>query len=900
MSVFHKLLLGFIGTSLVIILIMGSVYYYYTKERVNTYVTSEISIGLKNAVSFFESNYTNPVKSDLTLLESSPSFDNLFTVPKEEVAFVRFDIEKMFHRLSIAKEGVYRDIAFFDAHGQEKIALKNKSRVRNFSSISQYGQGSSYDQGKVLLFNRLINSPPGTVLFEGPFKGSDNIQIFLAGISKREPEIAGFGGIIMLSCDLTNFITYLSNVKVLDRQIAWLLTDNGDILLAPPHREELVDPRPYLAQENHPRRDTTDIHFHESFMHCYGCLLDSSRQNSLIILFSVPQDVFSELMHGVLLRGLIVILLVLCFSLLISYVLAKQFVRPIIELSHASNLLSKGDFDVNINKDSGGEIGELSRNFYRMAKELHQSIQIRDHEIINRKQAEQESLQAKMQWERSFNAITDIISIQDKNMKILRMNKAGINFFKLQQSEIIGRKCYDVFADRSELCVGCSELQMIHDGSNQSQIIVHENLGKTFHVSVSPILDAENNLEYIVHVAKDITDQKKLEEELFQAHKMEAIGTLAGGIAHDFNNILSAILGFSELAKQELPEGSRAGDDIDQVIKSSKRAADLVQHILTFSRKSDQHLEPVLPHLIIKEALKMLRSSLPTTINIVEDLDAECGEIMADPTSIHQIVVNLCTNSLHAMEKEKGVLSVSLQRKEISAEEITGEPDVSPGPFVVLEVKDTGQGMNQATIERIFDPYFTTKEVGKGTGLGLAVIHGIVQDSHGFIRVKSEPGQGTAFYVHLPVLQQEMSTKGETKTAELLPAGTERILVVDDESMIVNINKTVLENLGYKVTATTESVDALEKIRADPDQFDLVITDQTMPGLTGAELAQEILKITPDMPIILCTGYSSVLLEGDALAIGIKKYARKPLDRTTLAEIVRQVLDETIKVAQHT
>ncbi len=390
----------------------------------------------------------------------------------------------------------------------------------------------------------------------------------------------------------------------------------------------------------------------------------------------------------------------------------------------------------------------------------------------------------------------------------------------------------------------------------------------------------------------DITEQKRLEEELFQAHKMEAIGTLAGGIAHDFNNILSAIIGFSELAKDDIPADSNAINDIDKVIISSRRAADLVQQILTFSRKSDQRLEPMALHLIIKESLKMLRSTFPTTINIVEDIDTECGKIMADPTSIHQIIVNLCTNSLHAMENEKGVLRVNLQRKEISAEEITGESGVSPGPFIVLEVSDTGNGIDQATIERIFEPYFTTKEVGKGTGLGLAVIHGIIYDYHGFIRVKSEPGQGTTFYVHIPALQQEISTTHETEPTEPLPTGTERILVVDDENMIVDMNKTVLERLGYKVSATTESLDALEKIRTDPDQFDLIITDQTMPNLTGAELAQKIMKIKPNMPIILCTGYSSVLTEEYALAIGIKKYARKPVNRTMLAQLVRQVLDK--------
>ena len=400
-------------------------------------------------------------------------------------------------------------------------------------------------------------------------------------------------------------------------------------------------------------------------------------------------------------------------------------------------------------------------------------------------------------------------------------------------------------------------------------------------------------------VFTDITKQKqlnkKLEEQeliLQKAHKMEAIGTLAGGIAHDFNNILSAIIGFSELAKDDIPADSNAADDIDQVIIASRRAADLVQQILTFSRKSDHCLELLAPHLIIKEALKMLRSSLPVTIDILEDIDIESGTIMADPTNIHQIIVNLCTNSLHAMEKEKGTLSVSLHQKEVSAKEIMGEQDIAPGSFIVLEVSDTGSGMDKTTLERIFDPYFTTKEVGKGTGLGLAVIHGIIHDYRGFIRVKSELGKGTSFYVYFPVSQQKTPATAGIEPVESLPSGTERILIVDDESMIININRTVLDRLGYKVSVTTDSLDALDIIRTDPDRFDLIVTDQTMANMTGAELAQEILKINHNMPIILCTGYSSVLSQEEALELGIKKYMTKPVNRKTLAKVVRQVLDQ--------
>jgi signal transduction histidine kinase/CheY-like chemotaxis protein len=420
-----------------------------------------------------------------------------------------------------------------------------------------------------------------------------------------------------------------------------------------------------------------------------------------------------------------------------------------------------------------------------------------------------------------------------------------------------------------------------------------KNVTSNIDYSDGEIGDLAESFDSMVKIIRQREEEKNnLETQLQHAHKMEAVGTLAGGIAHDFNNILSAIIGFAEMAKDDIPADSNAIKDIDQVIKASTRAADLVQHILTFSRMSGHSLEPLEPHLIIKEALKMLRASLPTTIKIQEDIDVNCGKVMADSTNIHQIIVNLCTNSLHAMEKEKGVLSVSLYRKEISDEEIAGEPEVSSGPFMVLEISDTGHGMEQATIEHIFDPYFTTKEVGKGTGLGLSIIHGIIKDYHGFIRVESKLGKGTTFHVYIPALQQETATTGEVKIDTSLPTGTERILVVDDESMIASINKTILERFGYKVTMTTNSLDALEKIRTDPDQFDLIITDQTMPNLTGAELAQRILKIKHNMPIILCTGYSSVLSEEEALAIGMKKYVRKPVDRKTLTKIVRQVLDE--------
>ena len=484
--------------------------------------------------------------------------------------------------------------------------------------------------------------------------------------------------------------------------------------------------------------------------------------------------------------------------------------------------------------------------------------------------------------------------MQDTDFRILKINQAGCDALGREANDIIGRHYYTLFSDQNEPCHLCPVAETANTLKPHAQEMFSKPLGKTFLVSAAPVMDENGTLTHLTHVARDITDKKKLEEDLFQAQKMESIGTLAGGIAHDFNNILSIIMGYAELAKVHIPQDSKAHIDIDQIFESSRRAADLVRQILTFSRKSNHSLEPLSPHLIVKEALKMLRASLPSTIHIQEEIDKNCGNIMADPTNIHQIVINLCTNALHSMENEKGTLSIRLYRETLNKQQIAPELGESPGLFVTLEIKDTGHGMDPHVIANIFDPYFTTKEVGKGTGLGLSVIHGIIKDYHGFIRVDSKPGNGSRFQIYIPALTQEASAKKTSvDNEEALPTGTERILIVDDESSIVAVTQKILERLGYSVTITTESFLALEKIRSAPDKFDLVISDQTMPGMTGVDLSKKILKIRPDMPIIICTGYSSVISEENFFAIGIKKYLKKPISTKRLAMSIRQVIDES-------
>jgi len=389
---------------------------------------------------------------------------------------------------------------------------------------------------------------------------------------------------------------------------------------------------------------------------------------------------------------------------------------------------------------------------------------------------------------------------------------------------------------------------------------------------------------------EDVSEQMRLEERLRQAQKMEAVATLAGGIAHDFNNILTAMIGFSELALYDLPAGSAAADKIAEVLTAGHRAKQLIGHIQAFSRQTEQEPIPLALHLIVEEALSLLRSTLPATIEIRENAAPE-GIVLGDPTQMHQVLMNLCTNAYHAMRETGGVLEVGLQSVTVEHEmERAGQPDLPAGSYVRLTVADTGCGMPPEVAARIFEPYFTTKAEGEGTGLGLAVVHGIVKSHRGMINVYSEPGKGTVFQVYLPQIERAPDDRREPQEAPS-PLGDERILFVDDEPSLANLGKQVLETLGYAVVTRTSGVEALELFRNNPATFDLVITDMTMPQMTGAELAWELTRLRAEIPVILCTGFSHSMSEEKARALGIREYVMKPLMRHDLARIVRKVLD---------
>ncbi len=505
-------------------------------------------------------------------------------------------------------------------------------------------------------------------------------------------------------------------------------------------------------------------------------------------------------------------------------------------------------------------------------------------DISKRKQAERALYESQEKYSSIMNSMEDAVYISSKNFNIEYMNPAMV---KQAGYDATGELCYKVIHGLDERCSWCIAEKILNGESGQFEIESPKD-GKSYNISCVPISHVDGSVSKLT-IYRDITEFKKVESQLQQAQKMESIGTLAGGIAHDFNNILFPIIGHSEMLIEDVPEGSSFRESLNEIYKGALRAKDLVKQILTFSRQENGELKLMKMQPIIKEALKLIRSSIPTTIEITQNINPGCGIIKADPTHIHQIVMNLATNAYHAMEKTGGELKVNLKEIELCKHDIIA-PEMNPGVYACLSVADTGKGMDKKLIQKIFDPFFTTKEEGKGTGMGLSVVHGIVKDMGGAIQVYSEPDIGTEFKVYIPV-ETSSDEKQNVQTNNALKGGTEHILLVDDENIVTTVLKQMLERLGYQVTTRTSSIEALEAFRVNFDKFDLIITDMTMPNMSGDKLAAELIKIRPDIPILLCTGFSEAMSEEKASSIGIKGFLLKPIIMKDLSQKIREVLD---------
>ncbi|MBF0287304.1 MAG: response regulator [SAR324 cluster bacterium] len=517
----------------------------------------------------------------------------------------------------------------------------------------------------------------------------------------------------------------------------------------------------------------------------------------------------------------------------------------------------------------------------------------------------QEYIQKLKESEENYRLVAEtvsdaIVTIDEKN-NILFANPATEQIFGHSLKQLIGKNITMLMPKSTRLKHSEALKQylktnkQIHSWKRIELIGLHKNGTEIFlESSFGEIIKNEQHL--FTGTLRDVTGRKhaekereRLEKQLHQSQKMEAIGILAGGIAHEFNNLLFAILGYAEMLREDLVADELMHDSVDQIFKAGGRAKDLVQQILTFSRRSESERKPVQIHPLVKEALKLMRATLPTTIEISQNIEVQEDRILADPTQIHQMIMNLCTNASQAMAEKGGTLTIEL-KKVMLDDEFALLHEIKGGAYLQLSISDTGTGMTEDIMEQVFDPFFTTKTIGKGTGMGLAVVHGTIKSHKGAIVVKSTPGEGSTFDVFLAAV--EPNTNVEKPNTMPLLKGRENILLVDDEILLVNMLKQKLERLDYKVTAMTSSKKALELFLTQPDQFDLVITDQTMPQMTGGQLASELMAIRPDLPVILFTGFSESLSPGEAQAIGIREYIMKPIDIRALSHAIRHVLKQ--------
>jgi len=623
------------------------------------------------------------------------------------------------------------------------------------------------------------------------------------------------------------------------------------------------------------------------------------RFNWIIGSTSYMEEVYAPLHTFNKLLGITVLLVVGAGIVLIFFV-SRSITRPLDLLVEKLKAGTRGDFSVRMDHEAPDEIGQLSGHFNSFMAQLENNHTQMEKQIQENKAAQAALKENELQLRGLFDQSFQYTGILSPSGILEKANQSALKMGGFTASDVLFKPIWE-----SPWWPPSAARQLkLHFWQAMEGRLVrfettnlsHDHGIRNVDISIKPVKNAAEHIEFLILEGRDITDLKlaesdrrKLAVQLEKAQKMEAIGTLAGGIAHDFNNILSSIFGYTQLAQMNIASPEKAKQHMDQVLKGAQRAAALVQQILTFSRQTEYEKKPLKIHLIIKESLKLLRSSIPTTIDIQTDIRSR-AMVLADPTQMHQVMMNLCTNAYHAMMADGGTLTVTLEKQFLNRQQIPLENTAVPGEFMKLTVKDTGCGMDERTLAKAFDPYFTTKEIGRGTGFGLALVQAIVAEHQGFVAAESQPGKGSAFSVCIPVVEADPEFQIPEKPVHMAK-GTETIMVVDDEKDIRHLTRELLENLGYTVITCDDGLKALSVFQKAPLDVDLVITDMTMPHMAGDELAARLIQTRKQLPVILCTGYSEKISEKQALDIGIVRYMAKPIQNQELVRMVREVLD---------
>ncbi|MBN2011316.1 PAS domain S-box protein [candidate division KSB1 bacterium] len=520
-------------------------------------------------------------------------------------------------------------------------------------------------------------------------------------------------------------------------------------------------------------------------------------------------------------------------------------------------------------------------------------------DVTKNRLAEENLRSAANHWQSTFDSVEEAICVLDDHNLIVCGNRAMMDMTGKNNNQMAGKHCHDIIHHSIESKEKCP-LKRLHQ-IKKRVVYEFQSMDKYFEVILDPLFDDDHNYEGAVHITKDITKRKqderekeKLEQQLRQAQKMEAIGTLAGGIAHDFNNILTPILGYAGMMKDSLTTEGYAREDLNRIIKGAERAKDLIKQILTFSRQIEQERKPVKLQEIYQETINLLRSSLPSTIEMKLSLDPNCGPVLADPTQMQQILLNLCTNAFHSMRGIDGILEIKLKPFKVTKKLLHHFAHLHHKQLVRLSIKDTGIGIKSTDIHRIFEPFFTTKKVGEGTGLGLSVVHGIVRNHGGEITVSSTNGRGTIFNVYLPVhdsCQDEL-----TEEVTTLKGNSERILFIDDETAIIKMAERMLTRLGYQITIISDSVEAFDLFQNNSLDYDIIITDLTMPKMNGLQIAKKVKEIRADIPVILITGFGDVDGPEFKNKYNVDAIILKPLVSHKIGETIRNVLSGKAEV----
>ena len=583
---------------------------------------------------------------------------------------------------------------------------------------------------------------------------------------------------------------------------------------------------------------------------------------------------------------------------LIMFITARKLHKDILNyfsLQYQNkDLISELEAEIDVRKTAESELKkknlEIEKIVYQRTSELQETNRKLTTEIEERRSIANALQESEEKYRDLVEDINDVIFSTDQDGIVTYISPAVKSSMGYDPQEITGESFTD-YIHEDDLPMVLEKFAEVLAGNiipSEYRIRAKTDEFRWIHSS-SRVVTKDDQITGIRGSFTDITEKKKLEEQLRQSAKMESIGTLAGGIAHDFNNILGIIVGNTELAMDDVPEWNPARINLEEIHAAALRARDVVRQILAFSRKSPLEMKTVRISPIVKESLKLLRSSIPTTIEIQQDISSKLDTVRADPNQVNQVLINLCTNAAHAMRDNGGVLAVALENVSLTEDTVNDYNELTPRKYVKLTVSDTGKGIDPQVIKRIFEPYFTTQGIGEGSGMGLAVVHGIVKSHGGDILIESEPGKGTTVHVLFPVIERELEP--EIATGADVPLGNEKILFVDDEKAIVDVIQIMLERLGYQVAAKTSSLEALEAFRATPDKYDMVITDFTMPDMTGMELAKNLLELRPDIPIILCTGFSDRINEDKAKSRGIRAFVMKPVVRDEIANIIRMALD---------